>query len=42
MNKTSEMKKIKDELLDLKESPLYAERIANKVFPKILKIQIWI
>jgi DNA polymerase len=35
MDKTSKMKKIKDEILDLKESPLYAERIANKVFPVI-------
>jgi len=35
MNKTLEMKKIKDEILNLEESPLYAERIANKVFPVI-------
>lgn len=35
MSKLDEMKKIRDEILDLKESPLYAERIANKVFPVI-------
>jgi len=35
MNKTLEMKKIKDEILVLKKSPLYAERIKNKVFPVI-------
>jgi DNA polymerase len=35
MSKTDEMKKIRDEILDLKESPLYAERIANGVFPVI-------
>lgn len=35
MSKTARMKKIKDEVLDLKNSPLYAERIANKVFPVI-------
>lgn len=35
MNKTSEMKKIEDELLNLKESPLYAERMANKAFSVI-------
>jgi DNA polymerase len=29
------LKKIKDEVLDLKSSPLYAERIKNKVFPVI-------
>ncbi len=35
MDKTSQMKKIKDEILNLKESPLYNERVANKVFPVI-------
>jgi len=35
MSKLEEMKKIKDELLDFKESPLYAERVANGVFPVI-------
>lgn len=34
-NRTEEMRKIKDEILHLKESPLYAERIKNKVFPVI-------
>jgi len=33
--KTKQMKKIKEEVLDLKQSPLYAERIKNKVFPVI-------
>ena len=35
MKKTEELKKIKDEIINLKSSPLYAERIANKVFPVI-------
>lgn len=35
MSKLEEMKKIKDELLNFKESPLYAERVANGVFPVI-------
>ena len=30
-----EMRKIKDEVLDLKDSPLYTERVKNKVFPVI-------
>ena len=34
-NRTELLKKIKDEVLDLKESPLYAERIKNGVFPVI-------
>lgn len=29
------LKKIKDEVVDLKESPLYAERVKNKYFPVI-------
>lgn len=33
--KTEKMKEIKDEVLDLKESPLYAYRMANKYFPVI-------
>src|SRR3989344_5431964 len=35
MSKTDEMRKIRDEILVLKESPLYAERVQNKVFPVI-------
>jgi len=35
MNKKEKMKQIKEEILNLKESPLYAERIKNKVFPVI-------
>jgi uracil-DNA glycosylase len=35
MSKRDEMKKIRDEVLALKESPLYAERVANKYFPVI-------
>ncbi|OGN27663.1 MAG: uracil-DNA glycosylase [Candidatus Yanofskybacteria bacterium RIFCSPLOWO2_01_FULL_49_17] len=35
MSKTDEMRKIRDEILVLKESPLYAERVKNKVFPVI-------
>ena len=34
-NKTELLKRIKDEVVNLKESPLYAERIQNKVFPVI-------
>ncbi len=34
-SKTEQMKEIKDEVLNLKNSPLYAERIKNKVFPVI-------
>ena len=34
-NRTELMRKIKDEVVNLKESPLYAERIKNKVFPVI-------
>lgn len=33
--KTEKMREIKEEVLHLKESPLYAERIKNKVFPVI-------
>jgi len=33
--KTELMKKIKKEILELKKSPLYTERIKNKVFPVI-------
>lgn len=32
---SEELKKIKDEILDLKESPLYAYRVENKYFPVI-------
>lgn len=35
MSKFNEMKKIKEELLNFKESPLYKERIENGVFPVI-------
>ncbi len=35
MSKTDELKKIRDEVMDLKDSPLYAERMKNKVFPVI-------
>jgi len=35
MPKFDEMKKIKDELLDFKQSPLYEYRTANKYFPVI-------
>ena len=31
MSKLEEMKKIRDELFDLKESPLYEERVKNNV-----------
>lgn len=34
-SKTEQLKKIKDEILDLKKSPLYKERTKNKVFPVI-------
>lgn len=33
--RTEELKKIRDEVLDLKTSPLYSERIKNNVFPVI-------
>jgi len=35
MDKTGELKKIKDEVVSLKESPLYEERVRNDVFPVI-------
>lgn len=35
MSKRDEMKKIRDEVFELKESPLYIERIENKCFPVI-------
>lgn len=35
MSKLEEMKKIRDEVVGLKESPLYAERVANRYFPVI-------
>ncbi len=35
MNKKEEIKKIRDEIWDLKESPLYAERVANNAYPVI-------
>jgi len=34
-NRTELLRKIKDEVINLKESPLYKERIKNKVFPVI-------
>jgi len=34
-NRTEKLAKIKEEILNLKESPLYLERIKNKVFPVI-------
>jgi uracil-DNA glycosylase len=34
-NRTKQMRAIKDEVLALKSSPLYTERIKNKVFPVI-------
>lgn len=34
-DKKTQMKKIRDEIFDLKESPLYEERTKNKVFPVI-------
>jgi uracil-DNA glycosylase len=33
--KTEQLKKIKEEVFELKESPLYEERVKNKVFPVI-------
>ena len=35
MSKSDELKKIKDEVLNLKDSPLYEQRIKNKMFPVI-------
>lgn len=35
MDRTELLRKIKDEVINLKESPLYQERIKNKVFPVI-------
>ena len=35
MDKTELLRQIKDEVLNLKQSPLYKERIKNKVFPVI-------
>lgn len=35
MNNDAELKKIKDEIVALKDSPLYTERIKNNVFPVI-------
>lgn len=35
MNKADLLKEIKDEVLNLKESPLYEERVRNEVFPVI-------
>lgn len=35
MTKTEQLKKIRDEVINLKESPLYKERIKNKVYPVI-------
>ena len=35
MDRTELLRKIKDEVINLKESPLYKERIKNKVFPVI-------
>jgi uracil-DNA glycosylase family 4 len=35
LDKREEMKKIRDELLNFKESPLYKERMENKMFPVI-------
>lgn len=34
-NRTEQLKTIKDEVLNLKDSPLYKERFKNKVFPVI-------
>ncbi len=34
-NRTEELRKIKEEVLNLKKSPLYKERVKNKVFPVI-------
>ena len=35
MDRTELLKKIKEEVVNLKESPLYQERVKNKVFPVI-------
>ena len=35
MNKADQMKEIEDEVMNLKASPLYAERVKNEVFPVI-------
>lgn len=35
MNKADLMREIKEEVMNLKSSPLYAERVKNKVFPVI-------
>lgn len=35
MNKTEQLKKIRDEIWDLKESPLYQYRVQNKYYPVI-------
>lgn len=35
MNRTDLLRKIKDEVINLKNSPLYKERVKNKVFPVI-------
>src|SRR3989344_5281722 len=35
MDRTELLKKIKEEVVNLKESPLYLERVKNKVFPVI-------
>ncbi len=35
IDRDAELKQIRDEVLNLKESPLYEERIKNKVFPVI-------
>jgi uracil-DNA glycosylase family 4 len=34
-DKTEQMRQIRDEIMDLKKSPLYKERIENKAFPVI-------
>lgn len=34
-DKTLQMRKIRDEIMDLKQSPLYKERVDNKMFPVI-------
>jgi uracil-DNA glycosylase family 4 len=35
VNKTEQMRAIRDEIMDLKKSPLYKERIENEAFPVI-------
>lgn len=35
MDKTEQLRKIKDEIVNFTQSPLYAERVRNKVFPVI-------